>query len=111
MPGKQQTLKRISSPVRKDFEGEIVKPKDLVDCDFIIHDFVVIKNQYKEKDSDPEFVALTQIELEKEMRVTFLSNPYLIELMEKYRNNGDLPALATLRKGQGEGKKFYYYFE
>ena len=104
MPGKQTTLKRISSPVRKDFEGEKVPLNSLINCDFVIEDFV-------EMDTEYGHTALVQIEVEKEKRTTFISNPYLIKLMTEYRDNGDLPALATLRKGQGQGNREFYYFE
>ena len=102
MPTK--TMKRLSSPERKDIEGEKIPLADLVNCDFIIHDFV-------EMDTEYGHTALTQIEVEKEKRSTFISNPYLIKLLQDAAQNDGLPALVTLKMGEGQGNRKFYYFE
>ncbi len=108
---KKEEIKRLSSPERKDFEGEKVTMKSLVDCDIIIHDFILMRNQFKEKDSDSDYTMLAQIEKDNVKCKVFITNPFLMELIQQAADKGDLPSLVTVREAKGTGKFSYHYFE
>lgn len=98
----QKTLNRLSSPQRKEFEGEFVKLKELVNCEFIVHDFMGPVKHVKYG----EYFIL-QLEVEKEKRIAFTSSKSLMDILKE--NSDNLPAIVELGVADCEAGTYYYF--
>lgn len=97
----QQKLHKHSSPVVKQFEGDVISKQDLIGKEFIIEDFNLIETKYGQK-------LMAQINLgDGEERIVFFPERMFDEL-ETDREL--LPFLAELGKRKSKEGRDYYYF-